>query len=254
MRPFIERYPRFLRGSPEFRDLQQALEPELLELWESRDGALAQLCVETATWGLSYWERTLGLPVDEGAGIEARRGRVRARLLSVGVTTVATVQSVAESFFSGTVEVTEYAGDFLVEIRFFWESGPPPSLDDLTRALREIMPAHLGIAYEMLRNMASQKYLSLHGGQLMEISGSDIIHAGAGHYAALPGGVLVELYGGDALPGTMERYSILTGAEQVELEGNDIIPGAMARVSALSGGTMLEFHPGEGGAEGGAEL
>ena len=97
-------------------------------------------------------------------------------------------------------------------------------------------------------------YHSLHNGQLMEISGSDIIHAGVGHYAALPGGVLMELYGGDTLPGTMEWHSILAGAEQVELEGNDIIPSAMARVSALPGGTMLEFHPGEGGAEGGAEL
>lgn len=221
MIPFIERYPRFLRGSPEFRDLQQALEPELAELWAARDSALEQLCVETATWGLSFWERTLGLPVDKGAGIDARRGRVRARLRSVGVTTVATVQSVAESFFSGTVEVTEYAGDFLVEIRFFWESGPPPSMDDLTRALREIMPAHLGIAYEMLRNMASQKYLSLHGGQLMEISGDDIIHADLGRCEILTGGVLLEFRGNDAVPGALEEYSALTGGTAVEIFTDD---------------------------------
>ena len=50
MRPFIERYPRFLRESPEFRDIQEALEPELLELWTARDSALDQLCVETASW------------------------------------------------------------------------------------------------------------------------------------------------------------------------------------------------------------
>ena len=41
-------------------DIQEALEPELLDLWSARDGALAQLCVETATWGLRYWEETPG--------------------------------------------------------------------------------------------------------------------------------------------------------------------------------------------------
>ena len=51
MRPFISRYPAFLAASPEFCDIQQALEPELLDLWTAWESSLDQLCVETATWG-----------------------------------------------------------------------------------------------------------------------------------------------------------------------------------------------------------
>ena len=50
MKPFVARYPAFLAGSAEFRDIQEALEPELLDLWSARDGALAQLCVRERTW------------------------------------------------------------------------------------------------------------------------------------------------------------------------------------------------------------
>ena len=42
MRRFIERYPVFLRRSPEFRDLQEALEPELLELRRSFEARAAK--------------------------------------------------------------------------------------------------------------------------------------------------------------------------------------------------------------------
>ena len=69
MRALISRYPDFYAGSAEFVDLQTALEPEVLELWTARDGLLDQLAVETATWGLQYWEKTLGLSVEQSKEI-----------------------------------------------------------------------------------------------------------------------------------------------------------------------------------------
>ncbi len=143
MRHFIDRYPRFFAASPEFRDIQQALETELEALWAARDGAAEQLCLETATWGLSYWEQTLGLAADRQAALEGRRSRVRAKLRSVGVTTVEAVRSVAESFFPGGVQVVEEAGRFRVEIRLSWKGEAPADPKQLAAALREIMPAHL---------------------------------------------------------------------------------------------------------------
>lgn len=112
MRPFVARYPAFLRKSPEFRDLQEALEPELLELWAARDGAMDQLFVESASWGLRYWERTLGLSSEAGKDLEARRSRVRSRLLGADVSTVSLVERVAEIYAKLPARVEEHPERF----------------------------------------------------------------------------------------------------------------------------------------------
>jgi len=66
------------------------------------------------------------------------------------VTTVAMIQSVAESFSNGDVEVTELSERYRVGIKFVGNIGTPPNMDDLTAALREIMPAHLGWDYRYM--------------------------------------------------------------------------------------------------------
>jgi hypothetical protein len=152
VRPLIARYPDFLAGSAEFCDLQDALEPEVRALWEYRDSILDQLNVETATWGLKYWEQTLGITVDEGKDLAFRRSRIRAKLRGVGVTTVAMIQNVSESFSNGEVAVTEFADQFHLEIKFVGTLGIPPNMDDLTATLREIMPAHLQWDYIFIFN------------------------------------------------------------------------------------------------------
>ncbi len=144
MRPFLGRYPPFLRSSPEFRDIQRALEPELLALWAARDGALEQLCVETAGWGLRYWEQPLGLPVDGEKDVEARRSRVRSRLMGVDVTTVSLVERVAEIYTGLPAEAAEDPARFRMELLFDEAGGVPRDMEGLVEALREIMPAHLG--------------------------------------------------------------------------------------------------------------
>ena len=152
MRALISRYPDFYAGSAEFVDLQTALEPEVLELWTARDGLLDQLAVETATWGLQYWEKTLGLSVEQSKEIAFRRIRIRSKLRGAGVTTVALIESVAESFSNGEVELTEFPLQFRLEIKFVGSVGMPPNMEDLTAALREIMPAHLRWDYVIVYN------------------------------------------------------------------------------------------------------
>lgn len=144
MRPFLSRYPQFFAGSPEFRDLQQTQETELLDLWAARDSALDQLCVDTATWGLRYWEGTLGIPVDGGKDLEVRRSRIKAKLMGADVTTVALVKSVAELHTGLPTEVVEFPNLFWVTLMFSLNSGMPTDIEGLTETLKEIMPAHLG--------------------------------------------------------------------------------------------------------------
>lgn len=152
MRALIARYPDFYAGSPEFVDMQNALEPEALALWTARDSLMDQLCVNTATWGLQYWEQTLGITVEQGKDLEHRRSRIRSKLRGSGVTTVALIESVAESFSNGDVAVTEYPQAYRLEIKFVGTIGIPPNLEDLTASLREILPAHLAWNYVMVCN------------------------------------------------------------------------------------------------------
>ena len=152
MRSLISRYPDFLAGSAEFRDIQEAMEPEVLALWEARDGLLAQLEVETATWGLKYWETSLALDVDESKDADYRRSRIKAKLRGAGVTTVALVQNVAESFSNGAVSVTEYPAQYRIEIKFTGTIGVPPNMEDLSQSLRESLPAHLKWDYIFVYN------------------------------------------------------------------------------------------------------
>lgn len=152
MRALIARYPDFYAGSPEFVDLQNALEPEALALWTAQGGLMDQLCVNTATWGLQYWEQTLGITVEQGKDLEYRRSRIRSKLRGSGVTTVALIESVAESFSNGDVAVTEYPQAYRLEIKFVGIIGIPPNMEDLTASLREILPAHLAWDYVMVYN------------------------------------------------------------------------------------------------------
>lgn len=152
MRPLMSRYPDFYRGSQEFADLQGALEPELEALWDARDDMMAQLDVETATWGLRYWEQTLGIPVEEAKPVDYRRSRVKAKLRGAGVTTVAMIRDVAESYSNGAVAVLEHPADYRLDIKFVGTVGIPPNLEDLTDALREILPAHLWWDYIIVYN------------------------------------------------------------------------------------------------------
>ena len=152
MTALLARYPDFYRGSVEFADMQQALEPEVLALWRARDGLMDQLQLDTATWGLKYWEETLGIAVEEGKDPEFRRSRIRSKLRGAGVTTVAMIQNVAESFSNGAVAVTEFPSRYRIEVKFVGSIGTPPNMDDLTAALREILPAHLAWDYVLVFN------------------------------------------------------------------------------------------------------
>ena len=150
MSMLLAKYPEYLQKGAEFADIQQALEPERVALWQARDGLMDQLNVESATWGLQYWEQALGIPVEMAKPAAFRRSRVKSKLRGVGVTTVAMIQNVAESFSNGAVEVAELSERYRVEIKFVGTIGIPPNMADLTAALREVMPAHLGWDYRYM--------------------------------------------------------------------------------------------------------
>lgn len=123
----------------------QGLEADKLR--QAFDGALDQVYVSTATWGLDTWEYELALDKTEDLPAE-RRNRIISRLRGTGTATTQVVKNVVESYEKGTVEVIEDHNGYTIYIKFVNTGGIPPNLTALKSALRAVVPAHLEIGYK----------------------------------------------------------------------------------------------------------
>ena len=74
------RLPEFLTELSPVRETLAALEQGENAMAEAVAEKNGQVCVATATEGLTLWERDYGLPVREGAAMEDRRAAGRAAM------------------------------------------------------------------------------------------------------------------------------------------------------------------------------
>ncbi len=120
-------------------------ELELLE--NGMADVLNQLFVDTATWGLAAWESFLGLPTDTAKNENDRRAVIRSQLRGSGTVTAELLQSVAQAYDNGQIEVMEEPELYKLTIRFAGTIGLPPNLADLKAAVEAVKPAHLAVVY-----------------------------------------------------------------------------------------------------------
>ena len=147
MADLIDLLPECYKNSVEVVELQGAFQHWSDALQTARDDLMAQMNVETATWGLVTWEKALGLVTDASKPNEYRRTRIMSKLRGQGTSTKAMIENVAESFSNGDVAIIEYNIESRFEVKFVGTLGIPPNMDDLTAALEEIKPAHLAYSY-----------------------------------------------------------------------------------------------------------
>lgn len=136
-----------LRESYEILTAEQA---EFERLNANTDDVLAQMFVDTATWGLAEWERIVGVESDEGKPIGERRSVVKAKLRGAGVVTVAHIKDVTESWYGGEVDITEYYADYKLTVKFVSSFGVPSNIGDVEQAISEMIPAHLAVDFEFM--------------------------------------------------------------------------------------------------------
>lgn len=120
---------------------------ELDQLWQALDGTLEQYFVSTATWGLDFWEKELGIMIDSSKPFSQRRSVILSKLRGIGTVTVSLIKSVAEAYDGGTVNVTMKPETYTFTVKFVDTRGIPPNLDDLKAVIEEIKPAHLAVEY-----------------------------------------------------------------------------------------------------------
>lgn len=157
----ISRYlPEFVRGDPV---LGQTLAIESKEherqRLEIRD-LLAQAFIDTATWGLSDWERILGLKPDAGDSYEQRRNRI---LLKLQGRQVSTLDFMARLCARYTVDKAAEIEEHNEENRFrVYLHGGTSDLPGLRYALETYKPAHLAynICHTLYGDLFDDEYVS----------------------------------------------------------------------------------------------
>lgn len=145
MSMLIDRLPEYYRASPPVAELERVLSLETDGLKQVERDVLAQLWVDSATWGLDLWEAWVGLTVDRTSLYSYRRGRIKAKLRGQGATTAETIADVVASFGfqPEQVSVIEHAASFQFEVVLSGLAAIPEDLDGPSAAVNEIKPAHL---------------------------------------------------------------------------------------------------------------
>lgn len=140
--------PSYYATSRYMKSIQYAQGSEIDSLNQALDEILNQYFVLTATWGLDYWEKELGIPTEAHKPLSQRRSVILSKIRGIGTVTIAMIKNVAEAYDGGTVEVSQEPALYKIVVKFIDTIGIPPNLDDLKAAIEEIKPAHLAVVYE----------------------------------------------------------------------------------------------------------
>ena len=136
--------PEFLATDENFKAVADTCsgEHELIRL--QLQDIFQQFFVETATWGLSYWENVLDIKTNAGDDYTQRRNRILIRFQSVQTTTAAYIESLVKRYMSAgsIVNVEEQNPDY--DFRIVTTNGNILYLADMIEAINTFKPAHLG--------------------------------------------------------------------------------------------------------------
>lgn len=134
--------------------IQHSLTIESDILKEEVKNTFNQLFISSATWGLAYWERMLGISKNN-FDYQARRENIKAKIRSKGTTTLSVIKDIAEIYSGGEVQIVQDFDDYSFEIVFVGSVGVPKSFIELDNTINNIKPCHLAHTYVFTFNSHS---------------------------------------------------------------------------------------------------
>lgn len=136
--------PEYYQGVKEIETLMAIENSEMTDLFEALESVLNQKFVEDATWGLALWEKELGLTVKPELTEAERRSKIKGRIRGTGKVGGDLIKDVIDAYTNGDIEVFF---DDTIKVQFTNCFGIPSNLEDAKKAVEEIIPAHLDVAY-----------------------------------------------------------------------------------------------------------
>lgn len=161
----LKHLPKFLPIDDDFKNTELISDDEHEKLRLAVLDVKNQLFVETATWGLSEWERVLGISVKENAGIEDRRIQILLKLQGLN--------TVSEAFMNNLINMfcEDKSGYIIQHNPEYWfevvlNGNQKLDLDSLSDAIETYKPAHLGYTYSVNISLDSRRYIGSKVGTL----------------------------------------------------------------------------------------
>ena len=115
------------------------------------ENTLNQFFVDSATYGLNYWEKMLGISKNNN-DIQTRRENIKAKMRSRGTTSIEVIKNICEAYSYGEVEIIVNHADYSFEINFIGSIGVPKAFAELDKTIEEIKPCHLAHSYKFNYN------------------------------------------------------------------------------------------------------
>lgn len=141
----IDYLPPFLQKSSVLNGIFTSEDQQLANLRLNIDDVKKQLSIDTATWGLVFFEKELGITTDLSKPLDERRSVIKSKWRGTGKVDATLIKTVVDAYTNGQVEVG-FNGN--ITVKFTGIYGIPPNLDDAKKAVEDISPAHLRILYE----------------------------------------------------------------------------------------------------------
>ena len=133
------------------KPIQNSFDIEVNSINDEVDNVLNQFYVDSATFGLDYWERMLGISKNN-FDIDTRRENIKAKMRSRGTTTLSVVKNICEAYSNGIVEIIVNHSDYSFVIDFVGTIGIPKAFAELDKTIEEIKPCHLAHSYKFNYN------------------------------------------------------------------------------------------------------
>lgn len=196
-----ELIPERLHKVPELMSVINAEEPEAEAALDAVIDFLAQLNVDSATWGLDLWEYQYGIPTNHTKSMQARRSVLKAKMRGTATTTVEQIRRVINAYTGNdSCEVTEYPSKYFVSVSYELPNQLLEVADDCRTSLRIILPAHIGFEQCIIAPvMHSTLYFggtlvpSYHETNLPQYQPSKTLHTQAGINGAMGSIVTIKL-------------------------------------------------------------
>ena len=139
----LEMLPRCLQNSVDYRNIIHVFSEEIDFLDESYLDIVDQIQIQTATWGLKYWEQVLSLPVEQdGATYAERRISILSKLAANNVVSAADFRNALE-IITETLDIRFDIDTSTVFITMTYDPAEEYSVQRLEELVSLMMPAHL---------------------------------------------------------------------------------------------------------------
>ena len=147
--PNLMKYlPWYYEKSITMKEIQESIAKEFGVLAYYMENAQKQFFIDTATWGLSIYEKELGIKTNMNLDFEERREIIKAKLRGRGTTTKEMIKNTAEAFSGGEVDVIEYPEEYRFIVKFIGVKGIPKNMQGFIEMLETIKPAHLAYKFK----------------------------------------------------------------------------------------------------------